>query len=72
MQEMLFKEKGINWNDFPVGQKRGRAIMPVEVEVEIEVLGETKTVTRTVWKTIEPPIFSKDSFLDDAIMKTPE
>jgi tRNA(His) 5'-end guanylyltransferase len=25
MQEMLFQEKGINWNDSPVEQKRGRA-----------------------------------------------
>lgn len=27
MQEMLFREKGINWNDIPTDEKRGRAVV---------------------------------------------
>ena len=27
IQEILFKEKGINWNDLPPNQKRGRAVV---------------------------------------------
>jgi tRNA(His) guanylyltransferase len=27
MQEMLFREKGINWNDCPTDQKRGRTVI---------------------------------------------
>lgn len=32
IQEMLFQERNINWNDFPVSCKRGQLILPVEGE----------------------------------------
>lgn len=35
IQDMLMIEKGINWNDFPVYQKRGSACRRVESEVNI-------------------------------------
>jgi tRNA(His) guanylyltransferase len=46
IQEMLFQEKGINWNDFPTHQKRGTAVYKddnLEVIIDKEI-----------------PIFSKD------------
>lgn len=46
LQELLFREKGINWNDLPAEQKRGRV---VRYSTE-----ENWTVDR------EPPQFTKD------------
>jgi tRNA(His) guanylyltransferase len=79
MQEMIF-QKGQNWNNYPDGQKRGRAIMrnDVLVESQKELYDRTKEkdgwvikadgsywVTRSVWTAIDPPIFSKNKpFLD--------
>jgi tRNA(His) guanylyltransferase len=37
MQEMLFSEKGINWNDYPACQKRGTYIRRAVVERPFEV-----------------------------------
>ena len=31
MQEMLWQEKGINWNDMPVGFKRGRCVVKQQI-----------------------------------------
>lgn len=36
IQEMLFCEKGINWNDFPTHQKRGSCCIKADVEKEAE------------------------------------
>lgn len=52
MQEMCF-QKGINWNDYDSGVKRGRFIMKVENDVN-----HTK---RTSWETVPCPIFTQDS-----------
>ena len=53
MQEMLFKEKGINWNDLPTWQKRGRAVYKEQYDKE--------GVTRTRIKVDdEIPIFTQD------------
>lgn len=47
-QEMIF-QKGINWNDFPIGQKRGRLIV------------KTQDQERTRWTVYEPlPIFTQE------------
>lgn len=35
IQDMLMTEKGINWNDFPIYQKRGSACRKIEKEVNI-------------------------------------
>jgi tRNA(His) guanylyltransferase len=51
MQEMLHA-KGINWNDYPVGCKRGRAIVRQTFEHE--------GATRHRWIVEPPPIFTAD------------
>jgi tRNA(His) guanylyltransferase len=64
LQEMLFTEKGVNWNDLPIGFKRGRVILKVpemnEVRFVDKRLGgeQITTVERGVWKSVEPPLFS--------------
>ena len=50
MQEMLFTEKGINWNDYPEGFKRGRVVVR---EQRAEAL-------RPSWAIKEPPVFTQD------------
>jgi tRNA(His) guanylyltransferase len=67
MQEMLWQEKGINWNDLPVGFKRGRIVERVTVTKDAEYTdrrtGETKrqeNVIRHIWRAADPPIFSQD------------
>jgi tRNA(His) guanylyltransferase len=76
MQEMIF-QKGINWNDLPVGQKRGRLIAPVPTMIEVKreqyekakdktgfYLRDGKVfVKKSKWKVIEPPIFSQEKTL---------
>jgi len=66
MQEMLFN-KGINWNDYPVRFKRGRAI--VRETVTEDVMFEDKrtgekvvapNVERSSWVGVDPPIFTQD------------
>jgi tRNA(His) guanylyltransferase len=66
VQEMLFQEQGINWNDYPAGAKRGRAVVPVTIERDATYMdprtGELRTVTgvlRRAWQVVEPPTFTK-------------
>lgn len=66
IQERLFQEKGINWNDYPVGFKRGRVVVRREIEGPMSYVnpkGETihvENVKRHAWAIEEPPIFSQD------------
>lgn len=61
MQDKLFLEKGINWNDLPIWQKRGVAIIRKEKPKTVTYNGETKTVMRNVWEVDhDTPIFSQD------------
>jgi len=63
LQEMIF-QKGINWNDYDAGKKRGRVIKKVYYEHE----SEYGTATRSRWDLIDPPIFTQErSFLRDLI-----
>lgn len=50
IQEMLFKEKGINWNDYPAKFKRGTYIKRVR---------EERTLTKTEWETLPPEVLFK-------------
>ncbi len=66
MQEMLWQEKGINWNDMPGGFKRGRCIVRNSIVKDAEYLdkrtGEKRAVAgveRRVWECIIPPIFTQ-------------
>lgn len=64
IQDMLFKEKGINWNDLPTYCKRGSACYRVVSEEEIDDPrnpGNKITVQRRRWIVdADIPIFSKD------------
>lgn len=60
MQEMLHA-RGINWNDYPVGCKRGRAVAKVPaVSVDTDDKGLPVYVERSRWEVVEPPIFTQD------------
>ena len=70
-QEMIF-QKGINWNDLPIGQKRGRVIMkkPEQGSAENKKTGEEITFTRQAWTITDPPIFTSlagHSFLNNIL-----
>lgn len=57
MQELLFSEKGINWNDLPVWQKRGVCISKVGYELQTE----NGVAQRTKWDTdMNIPVFTQD------------
>jgi tRNA(His) guanylyltransferase len=56
MQEMLHA-KGINWNDYKVGEKRGRAVIRDSFDREGP---DGQIVTRHAWRVIDPPIFTQD------------
>lgn len=71
LQEMMW-QKGTNWNDYPVGFKRGRMILK-EKEEQVALFdfetggldGKTEEIppeyiTRKKWGSFEPPIFSQD------------
>lgn len=58
LQEMLWQEKGVNWNDYPIHLKRGSCC--VKEQYEIESNGEK--VLRSRWIIDEQiPIFSQDT-----------
>lgn len=67
MQEMLWQEKGINWNDLPAGFKRVRVLVRTRTLSDVvytdKRTGETRTmedVERHVWEVRDPPIFSQE------------
>lgn len=67
MQEKLWQTHGVNWNDMPAGFKRGRVIERISEVRDVvyydRQADETKTaegVTRHEWRTVEPPIFTRD------------
>ena len=63
IQDMLWKDCGINWNDFPVDCKRGSACYKTRVRETVSVLNNTETVEafRNRWVIDrEPPIFSQE------------
>lgn len=77
MQEMLFVDHGINWNDYPGGCKRGRVAIKQEGDREVvyEFGGrERRTVaTRSWWEVDAAPTFTADTagFLAAAIPPLP-
>lgn len=55
IQDMLFTQKGINWNDFPVDCKRGAACIKEEIVMSVPIGGimgdgDEETVVRRQWK----------------------
>lgn len=62
LQEMLFQEKKINWNDLPVSQKRGRCIVKKKSMKEQfnPITGERVMAERSEWVVDNDiPIFSE-------------
>ena len=67
MQEKLFSEKQINWNDLDTWKKRGSLIVKVQTEQDITFVdnrtGETITkegVKRRKWADVECPRFTSN------------
>jgi tRNA(His) 5'-end guanylyltransferase len=62
-QEMIF-QKGINWNDYAPKYKRGRFIEKQLIEKTTDKLSpyiKDAKFIRSVWVSIEPPIFTQDT-----------
>jgi tRNA(His) 5'-end guanylyltransferase len=58
IQEMLFTQRGINWNDEPVRFKRGGCIIKVDTEVPTK---EGGTIVRPKWvNDFRIPVFSQN------------
>lgn len=71
VQEMLFTQKGINWNNLDPWKKRGilvvRKLTVKDVEYTDHRLGKLvvkKGVIRSNWTPIECPIFTQTSIID--------
>jgi tRNA(His) guanylyltransferase len=79
MQDMLWSEHGVNWNDYPIGAKRGRVVVHASGEREVTFTdkrtGTEQTITamRSWWETQPAPHFTldPDGFLATAIPPMP-
>ena len=66
IQDMLFQEKDINWNDFPTHLKRGSCCVKSDVSVTFSTENEDGTITtgaveRPHWEIdLEIPIFKNE------------
>jgi tRNA(His) 5'-end guanylyltransferase len=66
MQELLFTEAGVNWNDYPDGCKRGRVAVRRTGDRPVEYVdrrsGETVSTTavRSWWETSPAPHFTTE------------
>jgi len=64
IQEMLWSQKNINWNDMPDGFKRGRCVVKeyynYEIPEEYREENEENSVLRSRWSIVAPPIFTQD------------
>jgi tRNA(His) 5'-end guanylyltransferase len=65
-QELLFTKHGINWNDYPAGQKRGRVVVK-------ETYAGPEESIRTRWVAQDAPNFviEPGGFLGDVIPEMP-
>jgi tRNA(His) 5'-end guanylyltransferase len=61
LQDKLFKEKGINWNNLPVSQKRGVCVIKHQVNKQVDVNGNMVDCQRNEWIVDENiPVFTQD------------
>jgi tRNA(His) guanylyltransferase len=67
LQEMLWQEKGINWNDTPGEFKRGRVVVREQVIADVQytdkrtgLMRQAKDVERRVWRSEVPPVFTRE------------
>ncbi len=78
MQERLWAEKGINWNDYPAGAKRGRVVVKEGGEREVTFThkrtNEEQTVTafRTWWEAQDAPHFTIPGLFASTIPLMPQ
>ncbi|GAB3825816.1 tRNA(His) guanylyltransferase Thg1 family protein [Dactylosporangium cerinum] len=78
-QDLLFTEKGINWNDYPAGCKRGRVVVRASGERSVTFVHkrsgaeETVTALRSWWEVGVAPHFTPnpDGFLATTIPALP-
>lgn len=79
MQELLFAEEGVNWNDYPDGCKRGRVTVRRTGERPVEYIDKRSGQTvntmavRSWWETTAAPHFTTkpDGWLADTIPELP-
>lgn len=74
IQEMLWQQKGINFNDMPIEFKRG--ICCIKYQYQVDILNSANSssdiqITRSGWKIdTEIPIFTKDrSYIETRVIK---
>lgn len=66
MQEILWREKGVNWNDYPDGFKRGRVTVRCTGERDFEYVDKRTqetmrtTAVRSWWETSPAPHFTTE------------
>jgi tRNA(His) 5'-end guanylyltransferase len=80
MQELLWQEKNVNWNDYPDGAKRGRVVTRVTAEEEVTYtdrrtqLEQTVPALRSRWVAEACPTFTAQpgSFLAGIIPPLPD
>jgi len=69
-QEMMWSQKGINWNDYPIGFKRGRCVVKETYSAKVgDIVKESQRnnpkidlnaiVERTRWVVSLPPVFTQ-------------
>lgn len=67
VQQDMIHEKGQNWNDFTMQEKRGRFVYKQEYEIKSE-LKDSGSVKRSKWITVGCPTFTQEpDFLDGFI-----
>jgi tRNA(His) guanylyltransferase len=79
MQELLWSEKGVNWNDYPDGAKRGRICQRITAEEDVtytdqrDNLQKTVSAMRSHWVSSAAPHFTAEpgSFLAEVIPSPP-
>ncbi|MFJ2004762.1 tRNA(His) guanylyltransferase Thg1 family protein [Streptomyces chartreusis] len=79
MQELLWSEAGVNWNDYPDGCKRGRVTVRATGERPVEYVDRRTqqtvrtTAVRSWWETTGAPHFTTEpgSWLAQAITALP-
>ncbi|GIE75179.1 hypothetical protein Aph02nite_11290 [Actinoplanes philippinensis] len=66
MQELLWSEAGVNWNDYPAGVKRGRVVTKVSGERAVTYtdrrtgVTQTTTALRSWWEVGDAPHFTAE------------
>jgi tRNA(His) guanylyltransferase len=79
MQELLWREKGVNWNDYPDAAKRGRVCVRVTAPAAVTYTDKrdqqehTTTAVRSRWVSSAAPNFKAEpgSFLAEMIPSLP-